>query len=585
MRRARAGLGIVVLLLAAAAQPVSAAPRFDLSAPAKPLLGGVWLADRHHVPQSFAFDERNGFIYILQVEGTDAAGSFADHSARGDLTLTRLRRADGALAGHMTLRGFGHGVSLGVEPAGGAVFLWTEVDSEPVASGSGRGRRLGRFRFIDGATLDRSSRDIARFELVPGAQACTPSLDLSHGRLAMKYVATDGRTHAALFDFAAVKRGAPVPIRDIVFPARLGTLQGWCTFGDFVYVWCGEAYGPTNPPPGDATLWCIEWSTGRVVDRRHSDALGALAVREPEGLAVEVGPDGPALCFGFGAAVSADDPRRRCHIVRLTALVPDTESVEERFKAPPAAARPVTFWWWFNSHVTGEGITRDLAEFKAKGLGGVVLINTSTGFGAGTIPAGPKFLSPEWRALYRFALQEASRLGLEVGVNLSTGWCMGGPWIKPEESGRWFLQSELVVTGPSRFSGVLPLPDSRSGYDNAGQLAVKKYVGLPLAQLDYRFLYDYRHAVADLMADAHYGRLAAFWSAPWQVEITSAARPGANELEIDIVNLWPNRLIGDKYLPAQRRLTRTNIPLHDEAALLPSGLLGPVMLREGAVAR
>ena len=177
----------------------------------------------------------------------------------------------------------------------------------------------------------------------------------------------------------------------------------------------------------------------------------------------------------------------RCVALALACGLAHAQADLERdFAAPPIASHPVVFWWWFNSHVTRASITHDLEQLRAKGLGGVVLINSTTGFGTGPIPSGPKFLSPEWRALYRHALDEAARLGLEVGVNFSTGWCMGGPWIKPEDSGRWLLQSTLVVDGPRQFSGPLPLPGNRSGYDNARQLFVKDYVDLPLAQLDYR---------------------------------------------------------------------------------------------------
>ena len=39
------------------------------------------------------------------------------------------------------------------------------------------------------------------------------------------------------------------------------------------------------------------------------------------------------------------------------------------------------------------------------------------------------------------------------------------------------------------------------------------------------------------------------WKPPYLVDITGAARAGANRLEIDVVNLWINRMIGDEQLP------------------------------------
>ena len=67
---------------------------------------------------------------------------------------------------------------------------------------------------------------------------------------------------------------------------------------------------------------------------------------------------------------------------------------------------------------------------------------------------------------------------------------------------------------------------------------------------------------------------------PWRVEMTGAAKPGENTLEIAVVNLWPNRLVGDKKLPAAQRRTRTRMfmgGLNNDQ--LPSGLLGPVTLQ------
>jgi len=43
--------------------------------------------------------------------------------------------------------------------------------------------------------------------------------------------------------------------------------------------------------------------------------------------------------------------------------------------------------------------------------------------------------------------------------------------------------------------------------------------------------------------------LGTVWCAPWRVEVTGIVKAKGNELEIDIVNLWPNRMIGDEQLP------------------------------------
>jgi hypothetical protein len=73
--------------------------------------------------------------------------------------------------------------------------------------------------------------------------------------------------------------------------------------------------------------------------------------------------------------------------------------------------------------------------------------------------------------------------------------------------------------------------------------------------------------------------LGVLWCAPWRVDITGAVKASGNQLEISVVNLWPNRLIGDQFLPPAKRLTRTTWnPFQKDSALLESGLLGPVTL-------
>jgi hypothetical protein len=97
--------------------------------------------------------------------------------------------------------------------------------------------------------------------------------------------------------------------------------------------------------------------------------------------------------------------------------------------------------------------------------------------------------------------------------------------------------------------------------------------------------------------------LGVLWKAPYRVAIDQAARPGENTLEVEVTNLWINRLIGDENLPEDSdrnkngtlkrwpdwllegkpspagRQTFTSWRLwRKDATLQESGLIGPVTL-------
>lgn len=80
--------------------------------------------------------------------------------------------------------------------------------------------------------------------------------------------------------------------------------------------------------------------------------------------------------------------------------------------------------------------------------------------------------------------------------------------------------------------------------------------------------------------------LGVLWCYPWRLEITDFVKSKDNQLEIDVINLWTNRVVGDLNLPKEERFTKTHDKFRfdmttGETPLLDSGLLGPVRILEG----
>ena len=74
------------------------------------------------------------------------------------------------------------------------------------------------------------------------------------------------------------------------------------------------------------------------------------------------------------------------------------------------------------------------------------------------------------------------------------------------------------------------------------------------------------------------------WRAPFQVRIDRQLHAGDNEIAIQVVNLWPNRIIGDLQPSAKVQYVRTNVRAYSaDSALLPSGLLEPVRVSVGEI--
>ena len=123
------------------------------------------------------------------------------------------------------------------------------------------------------------------------------------------------------------------------------------------------------------------------------------------------------------------------------------------------------FWYWHHAAVTKEGITADLEAMKEVGLAGAYLMPISGPENPPLIEPAANQLSPHWWDMIRFAISEAKRLDLEIGLHASDGFALaGGPWITPELSMQKVVWSETHLTGGQVFDDTLTQPETNESY-------------------------------------------------------------------------------------------------------------------------
>jgi hypothetical protein len=173
------------------------------------------------------------------------------------------------------------------------------------------------------------------------------------------------------------------------------------------------------------------------------------------------------------------------------------------------------------------------------------------------------------------------------------------PQSKPAGRNFYALKSQAELAGPwevvfdPKWGGPEKITfDSLDDWSKRPEAALKYYSG----KATYRKTFDLapemlsgrRQCFLELGTVKNLARvrlngqdLGVLWCAPWRVEISRAVQPRGNRLEIEVANLWPNRLIGDQGLPPEQRLTSTSRnPYKKDSPLLASGLLGPVSIAQ-----
>ena len=275
----------------AGATSASALPvddRFYLSKTSHELFRSKLLNETHHGLQSFAFDNVNRRLFVVQQCNKDV----------DDLCINQVNYS-GQKLGHMRLHNAGHGVSVGVEPVGHDSYIWLECDK----AGSGdaaRGTALLRFPFVPNTTP-------SGHKYFTGSNTITCATDPIHRRLIVRRREGSGSAppfYYSVYDLSAAGAGNfSHRLAHVREPDELDgkTFQGYTMMGNWLYTFEGKGHEPDSvPKKPDSILRAFDLNTGVQHSWFRTNAGKSLIWREPEGMAVykPVGK-GPRLFFGF----------------------------------------------------------------------------------------------------------------------------------------------------------------------------------------------------------------------------------------------------------------------------------------------
>jgi len=192
-----------------------------------------------------------------------------------------------------------------------------------------------------------------------------------------------------------------------------------------------------------------------------------------------------------------------------------------------------------------------------------------------------------WKAgVYELEHASGKRERREIG-SIPVPQTIAGPWTVSFDS--------VGLSAPSS-----PLPPATVSFERLAswteraEPALKYYSGTAVYRKVFELdpaMKDSDKVLLDLGALSNVAEVALngnplgiLWKPPFQVDATRALKPGHNELEVKVTNLWANRLMGDAGLPPERRITGSTFnPYPKNASPLSSGLLGPVVLRVARV--
>lgn len=170
------------------------------------------------------------------------------------------------------------------------------------------------------------------------------------------------------------------------------------------------------------------------------------------------------------------------------------DELYEGFTNPPKSARPRVWWHWMNGNITKDGIRKDLLWMHRTGIVG--FHNFDAGLETPRIvDERLVYMTPEWKDAFRYAINIADSLGLEMTIASSPGWSeTGGPWVKDEDAMKKLVWRQIEIEGgkpvrlrlPEGFDVTGPFQDFSQTSGGVSQAFLKKKFYRDIAVLGVR---------------------------------------------------------------------------------------------------
>ncbi len=140
------------------------------------------------------------------------------------------------------------------------------------------------------------------------------------------------------------------------------------------------------------------------------------------------------------------------------------QDLYKEFQNPPKSARPRVWWHWMNGNITKDGIKKDLLWMQKTGIVG--FHNFDAGLETPQIVEKRLiYMTPEWKDAFKYAVNLADSLDMEMTIASSPGWSeTGGPWVKDEDAMKKLVWRQIEVEGGKPLNIKLP-----EGFDVTGQ--------------------------------------------------------------------------------------------------------------------